>query len=176
MNAIPDEELLQRAGAGDAEAFETLYRRHRDRVYRLASRFTGNEPDALDVLQEAFLYLLRKCPGLHLTASLTTFLYPAVKHLALNLRRRRHPATDEEILLTVPDPATTSTPRAELAAALAGLAPEQREVVLLRFVDDMTLDEIATALDVPTGTIKSRLHRALETLRQDPRTRDYFLA
>jgi RNA polymerase sigma-70 factor, ECF subfamily len=175
MDVIPDEELLQRTGAGDPEAFAALYRRYRDRVHRWAWRFTGNEPDALDVLQETFLYLLRKLPGLRLTAAMTTFLYPVVKHLSLNLRQRRHPGTDEEILLALPDPAVPPAPRAELAAVLAVLHPEQREVVLLRFVDDLTLDEIAAALDVPTGTIKSRLHRALEILRHDPRTRDYFL-
>ena len=172
---IPDEQLLQRAGAGDPEAFEALYRRHRDWVHRLAWRFTGNQQEALDVLQETFLYLLKKLPDLRLTASMTTFLYPVVKHLSLNLRRRRCANADEEILIAIPDPAVPPAPRAELAAALAVLSDEQREVILMRFVDDMTLDEIAAALDVPTGTIKSRLHRALETLRQDPRTRDYFL-
>jgi len=173
---IPDEQLLQRAGAGDPEAFEALYRRYRDWVHRLAWRFTGNQQDALDVLQETFLYLLQKLPDFRLTASMTTFLYPVVKHLSLNLRRRRHPGTDEEILLAIPDPTAPPTPRAELAAALSALSEEQREVILMRFVDDMTLDEIAAALSVPTGTIKSRLHRALEILRRDPRTRDYFLA
>ncbi len=172
---ISDEELLQRAKGADADAFEALYRRHRDWVHRLAWRFTGNQQDALDVLQETFLYLLKKLPDFHLTASMTTFLYPVVKHLSLNLRRRRQPNTDEEILLAIPDPAVQPAPRTELAAALAGLPPEQREVVLLRFLDDMALDEIAQVLDVPTGTIKSRLHRALETLRHDPRTRAYFL-
>jgi RNA polymerase sigma-70 factor (ECF subfamily) len=172
---IPDDQLLQRASRGEAEAFETLYRRHRDWVHRLAWRFTGNEQDALDVLQEAFIYLLKKLPDLHLTASMTTFLYPVVKHLSLNLRRRRGVGTDEELLLSIPDPATQPTPRTELAATLATLPTDQREVVLLRFVDDLTLDEIAQALDVPTGTVKSRLHRALETLRRDPRTRAYFL-
>ena len=170
-----DEELLQRVNAGDPDAFETLYRRYRDWVHRLAWRCTGNEQDALDVLQETFLYLLKKLPGLRLTASMTTFLYPVVKHLSLNLRRRRQPGAGEEILLALPAPAAPSAPRAELAAALAALSEEQREVVLMRFLDDMTLDEIAVALDVPTGTIKSRLHRALETLRDDPRSRDYFL-
>jgi RNA polymerase sigma-70 factor, ECF subfamily len=173
---IPDEELLQRANDGDPGAFEALYRRYRDRVHRLAWRFTGNPQDALDVLQETFLYLLKKLPGLRLTASMTTFLYPVVKHLSLNLRRRRGGIeADEEILAAIPDPSVPPTPRAELAAALAGLSPEQREVVLMRFVDDMSLDEIAEALNIPTGTIKSRLHRAMEILRNDPRTRDYFL-
>jgi RNA polymerase sigma-70 factor, ECF subfamily len=172
---IPDEELLQRANDGEPEAFEALYRRYRDWVHRLAWRFTGNRQDALDVLQETFLYLLKKLPGLRLTASMTTFLYPVVKHLSLNLRRRRCPGMDEEVLPTIPDPAVSPTPRAELATALAALSNEQREVVLMRFVDDMSLDEIAQALDVATGTVKSRLHRALDTLRHDPRTRDYFL-
>jgi RNA polymerase sigma-70 factor (ECF subfamily) len=172
---IPDEELLRRANGGDVEAFEALYCRYRDWVYRLAWRCTGNQPDALDVLQETFLYLLRKLPGLRLTASMTTFLYPVVKHLSLNLRRRRSAQADEDVLFALPDPAAAPASRAELAAVLTGLPPEQREVVLLRFVDDLALDEIAQALDVPPGTVKSRLHRALETLRHDPRTRDYFL-
>ena len=173
---ILDEELLQRASGGDPDAFETLYRRYRDWVHRLAWRCTGNEQDALDVLQETFIYLLKKLPGLQLTASMTTFLYPVVKHLSLNLRRRRRPETDEDLLLAIPAPEASPAPQAELAAVLTGLPQEQREVVLMRFVDDMSLDEIAAAVDVPTGTIKSRLHRALETLRDDPRARDYFLS
>jgi len=172
---IPDEELLQRANGGDPDAFGVLYRRYREWVHRLAWRCTGNEQDALDVLQETFIYLLQKLPDLRLTASLTTFLYPVVRHLSWNLRRRHHPEADEEVLLALPAPASPSAPRAELAAALTALSEEQREVVLLRFLDDMSLEEIAAALDVPTGTIKSRLHRALEILRHDPRTRDYFL-
>jgi RNA polymerase sigma-70 factor (ECF subfamily) len=172
---ISDEQLIERAGRGDAEAFEMLYHRHRDWVHRLAWRFTGNRQDALDVLQETFLYLLGKLPGLRLTASMTTFLYPVVKHLSLNLRRRRTEQVDEEVLAALPEPPTEQASRSELAAALNTLPDDQREVVLMRFVDDMSLDEIARALDVPTGTVKSRLHRALESLREDPRTQDYFL-
>jgi len=162
---------------GDVEAFEALYRRHRDWVYRLAWRFTGNEPDALDVLQETFAYLLRKLPSLHLTAAMTTFLYPVVKHLSLNVRRRRAPSQgDDELLAALPAPSSEETSRSELALALATLPSEQREVVLMRFVDDMSLEEIAQALKTPLNTIKSRLYRALDSLRSDPRTRDYFLS
>jgi len=172
-----DEELLERANRGDAEAFEALYRRHRDWVYRLAWRFTGNEPDALDVLQETFAYLLRKLPSLHLTAAMTTFLYPVVKHLSLDVRRRRAPGqADDELLAALPAPSSGETSRSELALALATLPSDQREVVLMRFVDDMSLEEIAQALQTPLNTIKSRLYRALDTLRNDPRTRDYFLS
>jgi len=170
-----DEELIGRINEGDAAAFEVLYRRYRDWVHRLAWRFTGNPEDALDVLQETFTYLLKKSPDLRLTASMTTFLYPVVKHLSLNTRRRRPVSADEQALTAIPNSAAAGTSRTELAAALGALSEEYREVVLMRFVDDMSLDEIANALAIPSGTVKSRLHRALETLRNDPRAREYFL-
>ena len=141
-----DEELIERANRGDAEAFEQLYRRYRDWVYRLACRFTGNQQDA------------------------------QVKHLSLNVRRRRAAGSlDATALDDVPAPEPPASSRAELAAAMASLASEQREVVLMRFVDGMSLEEIAVALHIPLGTTKSRLHNALRKLRDDPRTRDYFL-
>jgi RNA polymerase sigma-70 factor (ECF subfamily) len=171
----PDEELVELVNQGDPDAFVTLYYRYRDWVYRLAWRFAGNHQDALDVLQETFTYLLKKFPGFHLTASMTTFLYPVVKHISLNIRRRRLSGhTGEAALGEMAEPARPQTSRAELAAALAALPEQQREIVLMRFVDDMTLQEIATALNVPLSTAKSRLYNALRTLRNDPRTRDYF--
>jgi len=161
---------------GGAEAFERLYHRYRDWVYRLAWRFTGNQQDALDVVQETFVYLLKKFPGFRLTASMTTFLYPVVKHLSLNVRRKRTAGPlDETAFEEVPAPASPESSRAELAAAMASLPSEQREVVLMRFVDGMGLEEIAASLHIPLGTAKSRLHNALRKLRDDPRTRDYFL-
>lgn len=171
-----DSELIESINAGDANAFDTLYARHRDWVYRLAWRFTREHQDALDVLQETFTYLLQKFPGFTLTASMTTFLYPVVKHLSLNQRRRRSPRqADEAALSEIPDTAESQAPRAELAAVLSALSPAQREVVLMRFLDGLTLDEIAIALDTPLNTVKSRLYNALEKLRGDPRTREYFL-
>src|SRR6516162_9556790 len=83
-----DQQLVARINAGDAAAFEVLYFRHRDWVVNLAHRFTGNEDLALDVMQETFLYLLRKFPGFHLTANLKTFLYPAVKNLSIAAARK----------------------------------------------------------------------------------------
>ncbi len=173
-----DQELIELVNEGAPDAFEVLYRRYRDWVYHLAWRFTGNQQDALDVLQETFTYLLGKFPGFELTASMTTFLYPVVKHLSLTLRsKNRRFTSDEEILseITAPVSKDTQSSRSELAAVLTVLPDEQREVLLMRFVDDMTLQEIATALNIPIGTVKSRLHHALQKLRHDRRTRDYFL-
>ena len=173
-----DEELIESANKGDAEAFETLYYRYRDWVFRLTWRFTGNREDALDVLQETFAYLLKKLPGFQLTASMTTFLYPVVKHISLTVRRRSRPhVSDEEALSEIAASASEDTPdvRAELAAVLRGLPEEQREILLMRFVDDMSMEEISSALNIPLGTVKSRLHNALHRLRQNHRARDYFL-
>lgn len=173
-----DRELIKLVNQGDPNAFEALYRRYRDWVYHLAWRFTGNEQDTLDVLQETFTYLLGKFPGFSLTASMTTFLYPVVRHISLTIRNKsRRFTSDEEILseLTAPVSKETQSSRSELAAVLTVLPDEQREVLLMRFVDDMSLPEIATALNIPTGTVKSRLHHALQKLHQDRRTRDYFL-
>ncbi len=171
-----DRELIEAVNTGDADAFEQLYHRYRDWVYRLAWRFTANHEDALDVLQETFAYLLAKFPGFELTASMTTFLYPAVRHLALNVRRRksaRH--AGNEALNDIPMSESSPTSRSELAAALGALSLEQREVVLMRFVDGLALSEISIALDIPLNTVKSRLYNALRSLRDDPRTHDYFL-
>ena len=173
-----DQELIEQANKGDSDAFEALYYRYRDWVYRLAWRFTGNQSDALDVLQETFAYLLGKFPGFELTAAMTTFLYPVVRHTSLAIRRKnRRFASDEETLdeLIAPVPQQDERSRSELAAVLGGLNEAQREIVLMRFVDGMSLKEIAGALEVPLGTVKSRLHHALQTLRNDRRMRDYFL-
>ena len=130
------------------------------------------------MLQETFMYLLKKFPGFRLTASMTTFLYPAVKHLSLAIRRKNRPQIScEERLTELPAPVSEeiTDQRAELAAVLAVLGEEQREVLLMRFVDDMSLKEIGAALNIPVGTVKSRLYHALQKLREDCRTRDYFL-
>ena len=136
------------------------------------------------MLQETFAYLLGKFPGpgcrqarFELTAAMTTFLYPVVKHLAIATRNKNGRfSSDVDVLCGfAASESQHGGSRADLAAVLAGLPEDHREVVLMRFVDSMNLQEIATALDIPLGTVKSRLHNALNTLRDDRRMRDYFL-
>ena len=169
-----DKELIDAMNRGEADGFEELYHRYRDWVVRLAYRFTGNHDDALDVLQETFAYLLRKFPGFRLTASMTTFLYPAVKNLSIAARRKSDRyASNSDALWDVPAP-EQGTPGGELAAVLSVLPEIQREVLVMRFVDGMSLSEIADALTIPVGTVKSRLHNALKVLKNDKRTLQYF--
>src|SRR5687768_979871 len=121
-----DLELAESLNAGDVAAFDALYYRYRDRVARLAFRFTGNHADAMDVLQETFAYLYRKFPGFRLTASLTTFLYPAVRNLSLEMRRKRGRVLSDGALLEVPSPRAADP--AELASVVQSLPPAQRDV------------------------------------------------
>jgi len=173
-----DVALVAAINGGDAAAFEVLYFRHRDWVAGLACRFTGDSDAALDVMQETFLYLLRKFPGFRLTANLKTFLYPAVRNLSISARRKtaRYQATPAELeqLEHAPAPAAPGAEAGDLQVVLTALPEEQREVLLLRFVDGLSLAEIAATMDIPLGTVKSRLHNALQTLRQDERTRAFF--
>jgi RNA polymerase sigma-70 factor (ECF subfamily) len=173
-----DHKLIESINEGELDAFETLYHRYRDWVYNLAWRFTGNREQALDVLQETFVYLLKKFPGFELTAQMTTFLYPVVKHISLNIHAKEvRQVSGEEILdeMPAPMPKEVADSRSELAIVLSNLPDSQREVLLMRYVDDMSMQEIATTLSVPVGTVKSRLYNALQILRQDQRTKDYFL-
>ena len=175
-----DQELIAAINGGDSEAFEALYYRYRDWVVSLSFRFTQDHATAIDVLQETFLYLLKKFPGFELRCQMKTFLYPPVKNLSLAaLRKTRQWSSDPEHLdqLEAPDSMETSSAsaRAGLARTLTKLSEAQRETILLRFVDDLSLNEIAQALELPVGTVKSRLHTALETLRNDPEVRSFFL-
>ena len=145
---------------------------------RLAYRFTSHHDDALDVVQETFAYFAQKFPGFRLEAKLTTFLYPAVKHLSIaadKKRKRFAPNEDDGPEREAPPPETSlESSRAELGVIVANLPESHREVLLLRFVDDQSLEEISQTLSIPIGTVKSRLHHAIGRLREDPTTRRYF--
>ncbi len=177
LEARSDLELVAAINGGDTAAFEVLYFRYRDWVTALACRICGDSDAALDVMQETFLYVLRKFPGFRLTANFKTFLYPAVRNLSIQMRRKSAKYQTAEVDLERLEGAPTEGSHAnpsELSFVLAALPEEQREVLLLRFVDGLSLAEIAQAMSIPVGTVKSRLHHALNTLRQDPRTAEFF--
>jgi RNA polymerase sigma-70 factor, ECF subfamily len=168
-----DQQLVAAANAGDPSAFDVLYHRYKQWVVNLATRFTGDPDQSLDVLQETFLYLLSKFPGFRLTSRLTTFLYPAVKNLSIAARRKTAKFTGGESGLDSVA-AAHPTQSNELTTVVGNLPEGQQEVVLMRFVDGLSLEEIAAALAIPVGTVKSRLHNALAALRSDPRVQKFF--
>jgi RNA polymerase sigma-70 factor (ECF subfamily) len=147
---------------------EAIYERHRDWVYSLARRVTGDRDDAADVLQEVFAYLFAKFPGFELTCRMRTFLYPAVRNTAVRLRDKRRRTRDigEAAEPAAREDRDAGAGRSRLAEIAADLPESQREIVLLRFAEDLALEEIAASLGIPIGTVKSRLHRALSELRR----------
>jgi RNA polymerase sigma-70 factor (ECF subfamily) len=163
-----ERELVDRANAGDRRALETLYGDHRDWVTALAYRFTGSPDDALDVLQETYLYFFSKFPGFELRASIRGFLYPVVKHSSITVIRRRRQLVDLESRRSGEAVTDVGWHGAEgrFARLVDRLPDGQREVVQLRFALDFRLEEIAEALEIPLGTVKSRLHNALRSLRE----------
>ena len=175
-----DEALVGICNEGDARAaavaFEALYLRHKDFVLRVALRFVPDVDTALDVLQDTFVQLLRQFPpsseGLRLTAKMTTLLYPIARNAAISARRK---ASGLPLAVEVaPDdlPAPPAREADGIGRLLAELPAGQREALTLRFVDGLTLEEIAQALDIPLGTVKSRLHLGIAALKSSPLARE----
>lgn len=160
---------------GAEEAFEALYLRHRAWCARVARRMTPDEAEAMDLVQEAFLTLLEQFPGYEPRGEVTSFLYAVMRHRALTAGRRRGRERRARVglqlrLARTDEPRTPDEPpdTQRVRAAIDRLPPPQREALLMRIVDGMSVAEVAAALDVPEGTVKSRLHHALAALRKDP--------
>ncbi len=164
---MTDRQLVARANAGDERALEALYRRHRAFVLSLAWRMTGSEADAQDVLQEVFKDLFSRFPGFRLTSSMRAWLYPVVKNRCISLHRRRRPVVDLSEVRGGEEPRIEARGEAGDFERMVSVLPRaQREVLVLRFGLGMKLDEIADALRISTGTVKSRLHYGLKALRE----------
>ena len=163
-----DEALAAAANAGDRGALEVLLARHLDRVHAICRRVTGHPEDALDATQEALIAVTR---GLHRydgRSLFTTWLYRVATNAALDeLRRRKRRPEPAELVEDRPlGGAGGSRPvesavaaRLDVDAALAGLSPEFRAAVVLRDLCDLDYAEIAEVLDVPIGTVRSRIAR-----------------
>lgn len=169
-----DQALLDALVRGEEGAFDALYAAAGPFVHRVALRTSGQASDAADVTQEAFLHLFEAAPRLRLTGRLTSYLYPVTVRLARRARERAGRfASDEDALRAAVESLSAAAPgsgdleaEAALEASLRGLPPEQRETVLLRTVDELSVPETAAAMDVPEGTVKSRLHAGLTALRR----------
>ena len=177
-----DAELVDLCNSGDrsdaVEAFETLYARHKDYVLRVAFRYVGDADLALDVLQNTFSYILNKFPppgeGLVLKAQLQTLLYVVAKNNAISILRKASRGESSGEIDPDDLPAPGYRDSGDLATLLQGLTPGQREIITLRFIDDQPLKDIGEILDIPLGTVKSRLHKAIDAMRQLPNVKDFF--
>jgi RNA polymerase sigma-70 factor (ECF subfamily) len=166
---IGEAALVRAAQKGSEEAVEQLFARHWDGAYRAALLVTGDRAAAEDIAQEAFLAALRALPRFDVRRPLRPWLHRIVVNRAIDWARTR--AVRREVGAdAVPEAAGDGARPApslddDVAAALQQLGVEQRAVVVLRYVLDLTPGEIARALDLPRGTVNSRLRRGLDALR-----------
>jgi RNA polymerase sigma factor, sigma-70 family len=168
-----DDVLVQRFLGGDTAAFTALVRRHETRVYNLCLRILGSPEDALDATQETFVTTLRKLGQFRGEAAFTTWLHRvAVNACYDELRRqRRRPMLhsihrDDDDRDRTPEPGPPVRDHADAVAgildagaALAQVPEDFRTALVLADVQDLPYEEIARILDVPVGTVKSRVHR-----------------
>ncbi len=142
----------------------------------MAWRITGSQQLAEDVSQEVFCYFLTKFPGFELRCKLTTFLYPAIRNLSLaSLRKKKRYIGGDPGAAVIDQLTATNNQVAghhDFHQLVSSLSPDHREIIMLRFVDGMTLPEIAQLVGIPLGTAKSRLHHSLAALRADPKIKN----
>src|SRR5512140_1130971 len=185
-----DAPLIERVKAGDHAAFEELVRRYEGKVYQLALRLTGNEMDAMDVIQDVFLSVYQKIDTFRGAAAFSSWLYRITANAAfakLNQRRRAAAVSLDDVLTAVeeqshdvhtewslkPDAVLSNKEaRDALEKAIAALPDDFRTVVILRDVQNMSNQDVAESLNLSVPAVKSRLHRARLILRK--RLGDYL--
>lgn len=178
-----DKGLVQACRAGQTEAFGVLVRRYQDRLYPTILRLLGSPEDAQDVLQDSFVRAFEKLDQFHGESSFYTWIYRIAVNLALSEYRRhrqrgRDRWSDPASLSLAAEPVDDS-PETDPAIALERverelivqtalneLGPEHRAVVVLKDFDGRRYEEIASLLEIPIGTVRSRLHRARSELRE----------
>ena len=170
----PDAQLVQQCLRGEGPAWEELVRRHARRVYNICYRFTGNATDAQDLSQEVFLRIYRTLASYRPAyGAFPTWLTSVTRNLLVDhYRRTRHDRVTDSIddampvleekqsQARTPDRlAEASELSAQLQRGLARLSPELREAVILRDLQGLEYNEIQSVLEVPEGTVKSRINR-----------------
>jgi len=171
MTRLDDDALVVAAQSGDRQALDALLRRHHDRLLAVCRRLAGNEADALDATQEALLAIVRGLPKFDGRAAFSTWAYRVATNACLDelRRRRRRPVPGlpewEDTGLDATQVAAGSRAieglgdRMAIDAALALLPEEFRAPVVLRDLCDLDYAEIAATLDIPPGTVRSRIAR-----------------
>jgi RNA polymerase sigma-70 factor (ECF subfamily) len=182
-----DAELVQRFKDGDRDAYAEIVRRYQHRVYTMCARWMRNDGVAEEVAQDVFIALYRALPDFRGDARLSTWVYRVVvnhcKNRSLYQKRRKHQQHEP---LEGPRPEDEDAPRRQLAGdepgpdagrqrteaerlvreGLALLDEEQRQIIVLRDIEDLAYEEIGEIMGLPRGTVKSRLHRARARLAE----------
>lgn len=176
---VPDRELVDRARRGDRDAFGTLVVRHQDRLYTAVLRFCGDAEDARDIVQRAFVNAWRRLESFKGDSAFSTWMYRIAFNESVSFRReggrRKHVSLSGDDADSRPEPTDDRRPAdrlessescAQVQEALNQLDPEERKILILKELEDRSYDDIADILGIPKGTVRSRLFRAREALRE----------
>jgi RNA polymerase sigma-70 factor, ECF subfamily len=173
---IGDAECVRRVQQGDTDSFEILVRRHQRTIFNLVYRLLGDYDEAAEVAQEVFLSAYKSIGQFRGDANFSTWLYriglnhASTRRKSLNNTQQRHVALDgtEVIADGVADPAKSFEHKEiqqQVQQALNRLDPADARIILLRDLQDVPYEDVAEMLDIPVGTVKSRLHRARQALK-----------
>jgi RNA polymerase sigma-70 factor (ECF subfamily) len=166
-----DRELVSEFQAGREEAFVILMQRHERKVFNLAYRMLGRMEDAREATQDAFLSCFRHLGSFRGDSAFSTWLHRVAVNACYDALRKRPPPTgpiDERVDAEGrhADPADQAAAAADVQRALLAIPVEFRAVLVLHELQDLPVEEVAAALDLPVGTVKSRLHRGRVALGQ----------
>jgi RNA polymerase sigma-70 factor (ECF subfamily) len=166
LTKLDDRELVQRHLEGDAEAFGELFRRHRDRMWAVALRTTGQPELAADCVQEAFISAFRRASSYRGEAAVTTWLHRIVVNACVDRLRRERPTRElpETELPDTRDEQGALEVRLDVRQALDRLPEAQRVALVLVDLHGLSVAEAAAVLEVPEGTVKSRCSRGREAM------------
>ena len=184
----PDAKLIADCRDPDSDgfeaAFEVLFKRYHERIYAIAFRVAGNQADAMDIVQESFALLFKKLGSFRGKSLFSTWLFRIVVNCSIDHRRRNRgvnvpiqiedPATADQMSdesIGPPDSAVIHEVGDQVQLAISYLSPKLRVVLALRYLEEMSYEELAMTLEVSLGTIKSRIARAHLALEHIVRTR-----
>jgi RNA polymerase sigma-70 factor (ECF subfamily) len=182
ISNLTDTELVERCRHKDSEAFSVLVDRHKRMVFSCAYRMVGDEQEAEDIAQDVFMRVYQAIPRFRGESKFSTWLYKIVSNVCLNRLRKVNPETvsieaneEEQKFSPLRLADVGNTPEANfewkrfrkrVRDMVAALPPQYSAVVTLRHLQGMAYDEIASALNLPLGTVKTHLFRAKERMRE----------
>ena len=179
IEGIGDAECVKRVQRGDVASFEVLVRRHQKATFNLVYRLLGDYDEAADVAQEVFLSAFKSIYQFRGDANFSTWLYriafnhASTRRKSLHLAQQRHVPLDGTELIgdsdAFADPEKTAQDREtqqRVQRALNSLPKDDATIIILRDLQDAPYEEVAQMLEIPVGTVKSRLHRARRALKE----------
>ena len=183
--AISDAECVRKLQRGETDAFEILISRHQKTIFNLVYRMLGDHDEAAEISQEVFLSAYRAIASFRGEANFSTWLYRiAINHATtrrktMNLRQQHNVPIEHTEAVSDPHPGPAEAAekrelREHVQQALNSLDPDDATVILLRDLQDVPYEDVARVLEIPIGTVKSRLHRARQALKAKLAT--YFYA